>query len=103
MSKINKQDVYDFLQRIPRGYVVTYGTIAEAFGDKKWARSIGNILHDNPDGEKYPCYKVVSANGKLAVAYAFGGIERQKELLESDGIEVTGYKVDLKKYHWNSK
>ena len=26
--------------------------------------------------------------------------ERQKEKLEADGIEVTDYKVDLKKYQW---
>ncbi len=22
---------------------------------------VGDILHSNPDGEKYPCYKVVNA------------------------------------------
>ena len=52
------------------------------------------------DGEKFPCYKVVNSKGQLAHKYAFGGIERQKEKLEADGIEVTDYKVDLKKYQW---
>ena len=57
----------------------------------------GKILHTNPDGEKYPCYKVVNSKGHLSHKYAFGSIEKQKEKLESDGIEVDHYNVDLKK------
>lgn len=60
----------------------------------------GKILHTNPDGEKYPCYKVVNSKGHLSHKYAFGSIEKQKEKLESDGIEVDHYNVDLKKYQW---
>lgn len=100
MKKIDNQEVYDFLTRIPKGKVVTYGMIGEYLGNVHVARTVGNILHQNPDGEKYPCYKVVSARGKLSENYAFGGIEKQKELLEKDGIKVTCNKVDLKKYKW---
>ena len=52
-----------YLRKIPQGRVVTYGQIAAALGDPKLARAVGNALHRNPDGEKYPCYKVVSARG----------------------------------------
>lgn len=100
MKKIDKQEVYDFLTRIPKGKVVTYGMIGEYLGNVHFARMVGNILHENTDGEKYPCYKVVSASGKLSENYAFGGIEKQKELLEKDGIKVACNKVDLKKYKW---
>lgn len=95
-----KEQVYRILQNIPRGRVVTYGQIAEILGNKHYARTVGNILHVNPDGKKYPCYKVVNSKGYLARQYAFGGIEKQKEKLELDGIEVRDYKVDLKKYQW---
>ncbi|MDD6564595.1 MAG: MGMT family protein [Clostridiales bacterium] len=95
-----KEQVYRILQNIPRGRVVTYGQIAEILGNKHYARTVGNILHANPDGEKYPCYKVVNSKGYLARQYAFGGIEKQKEKLEAEGIEVRDYKVDLKKYQW---
>ena len=67
---------------------------------RHYARTVGNILHINPDGEKYPCYKVVNSKGHLSHKYAFGSIEKQKEKLEADGIEVLHYKVDLKKYQW---
>ena len=94
----SKQRVYDLLTGIPCGKVITYGQLAEIMGNKKWARTVGNALHDNPDGDKYPCYKVVSSNGKLSPAYAFGGIEAQKSRLEADGIKVENYKVNLKIY-----
>ena len=89
------------LQRIPRGKVVTYGQIATHLGNPKWARAVGNALHRNPDGEKYPCYKVLSAQGKLSAHYAFGGLEAQKRRLEQDGITVTDDRVDLNQYQWN--
>ena len=51
-----KEEVYEFLLTIPKGKVVTYGQIAEYLGNKKLARVVGNILHNNPNEEKYPCY-----------------------------------------------
>ncbi|MGN1124055.1 MAG: MGMT family protein [Eubacterium sp.] len=93
-----KDKVYEFLTAIPRGKVVTYGQIAEYLGDKKLARVVGNILHNNPDEDKYPCYKVVDSKGNLSKHFAFGGIEKQKEKLEKEGIAVNNYKVDLNKY-----
>lgn len=93
-----KEEVYEFLRTIPKGKVVTYGQIAEYLGSKKLARVVGNILHNNPDKEKYPCYKVVDSKGNLSKKFAFGGIEKQKEKLEKDGIIVINYKVDLDKY-----
>ncbi len=93
-----KEEVYKFLRTIPKGKVVTYGQIAEYLGNKKLARVVGNILHNNPDKEKYPCYKVVDSKGNLSRNFAFGGIEKQKEYLEKDDIIVINYKVDLGKY-----
>jgi len=90
--------IYTYLTTIPKGKVTTYGQIAEYLGNKRLARAVGNTLHKNPDGDKYPCYKVVNCNGRLSTAYAFGGIEEQKRRLEADGIEVTDYAVDLEKY-----
>lgn len=93
-----KEKVYDFLKTIPKGKVVTYGQIAEAAGNPRAARAVGNILHSNPNGEEIPCYKAVDAKGRLSEHYAFGGIEKQKERLEKEGIEVKNYRVELNKY-----
>jgi len=93
-----KEKVYEYLLAIPKGKVVTYGQIAKYLGNPKLARVVGNILHNNPNEEKYPCYKVVNSKGQLSANFAFGGIEKQKEKLEADGITVSNYKVDLEKY-----
>ena len=95
-----KQKVYELLQTIPRGKVTTYGDIAKILGNKAWARAVGNALHDNPDGDNYPCYKVVNSEGKLSCAYAFGGLEEQKRRLEKDGIVVKNGRVDLARYRY---
>ena len=96
-----KQKVYEYLRRIPKGKVVTYGQIAEALGKPHAARAVGNILHNNQDTLYYPCYKVVNREGKLAEHFGDeGGMKTQKKRLEADGIEVINYRVDLKKYQW---
>lgn len=96
-----KQQVYNYLLMIPKGKVVTYGQIASHLNNPHLARAIGNILHQNPHPEKYPCYKVVNSQGKLSSHFAFGGEENQKSLLEADGIEVHDLKVSLEQYQWH--
>lgn len=90
--------IYEAVKLIPRGHVATYGQVAELAGDKKMARAVGNALHRNPDPEAIPCYRVVNAKGELAGEFAFGGAGAQAKLLEADGIQVIGGKVDLQKY-----
>lgn len=90
--------IYDAVKKIPKGYVATYGQIAEMAGDKKMCRAVGNALHKNPDPAEIPCYRVVNAKGELAGEFAFGGAGAQEKLLKADGIEVVNGKVDLEKY-----
>lgn len=94
------QKMLDYLTTIPKGKVVTYKQVAEFLGNKGLARIVGNMLHQNPDGDKYPCYKVLNSKGELAEAFVFGGKNVQKERLEKDGIKVIEGKVDLKIYQW---
>ena len=90
--------VYDLLTQLPSGKVVTYGQLAQMLGNKNLARAVGNALHANPDGDRYPCYKVVNAKGRLSSAYAFGGLAAQQHRLEAEGIAVKHGKVDLSVY-----
>ena len=94
-----KEHVYAYLKTIPTGKVTTYGRIAERLGNKHYARTVGNILHDNPDPSQYPCHRVVNSKGAVAENYAFGGADAQRKRLEREGIvfEENGT-VDLKKY-----
>lgn len=94
-----KDKIYDYVKMIPQGKVVTYGQIAEYIGDKKLARVVGNVLHNNPDSVNIPCHRVVNANGEVAENFAFGGAKGQRKKLEKEGIvfEESG-RVDLQKY-----
>lgn len=93
--------VLNYLLTIPKGKVVTYGQIAEAIGCPGGARAVGNALHKNPDGNRYPCYKVVNSKGELSGRFAFGGITVQQEKMEADGIKVINSCVDLAKYQFH--
>ena len=90
--------IYEAVKRIPYGHVATYADVAEAAGDRKMARAVGNALHRNPDPGNIPCFRVVNAKGELAGEFAFGGAGAQTKLLEAEGVEVVGGKVDLQKY-----
>lgn len=96
-----KNKIYNYLTLIPKGKVVTYKQIGEYLGNSKLARYVGNVLHENLDPVKYPCYKVVNSKGELSKAFAYGGLQGQKERLLNDGVEVISNTVDLNKYKWD--
>lgn len=93
--------VYDYLKIVPAGKVVTYGQIAAAIGAPRAARQVGYALHSNPLPGVIPCHRVVNRFGGLAPAFAFGGADMQKSLLEIEGVQTDENNiVDLEKYQW---
>lgn len=94
--------IYAVVRSIPRGTVATYGQVARLAGNPRWARVVGYALHVNPDPEGIPCYRVVDRNGYTSSAFAFGGSDIQKALLEADGIPfLPDGRVDLAACQWN--
>ena len=93
--------IYEVVRKIPRGNVATYGQIAALAGNPRWARVVGYALHVNPEPGKIPCHRVVNRDGKTTPAFAFGGEDVQRNLLESEGIVFSlDGTVDLKEYLW---
>ena len=93
--------VYNVVKDIPKGKVATYGQIATILGMPKYAKYVGYALHQNPEPGIIPCHRVVNRLGALSHAFAFGGKNKQKELLEAEGVVVDeNGVVDLKKYQW---
>ncbi len=95
--------IYEVVSQIPEGRVATYGQVAALAGNRRWARVVGYALHVNPDPDRIPCYRVVNRMGEVSAAFAFGGGNRQIELLEADGIPCPDGVVDLKKYQWTRR
>ncbi|MBQ6996183.1 MAG: MGMT family protein [Lachnospiraceae bacterium] len=100
MQQSTFEKIYEVVKQIPYGQVATYGQIAALAGNKRWARVVGYALHANPDPDNIPCYRVVNKEGRVSDAFAFGGGNKQIELLKEEGVEfINGY-VDMKKYQW---
>ena len=78
--------VYEVVKAVPAGRVITYGKIAELLGNKRMSRQVGWALHANPSPKTIPCYRVVNRFGEVSSAFAFGGGNRQKELLSAEGV-----------------
>ena len=99
-TKNTFQQIYEIVCMIPYGKVATYGQIAMLLGNPKMSRVVGYALHVNPDPDNIPCYRVVNKQGEVSRAFACGGSNKQRELLENEGIEFIGEKVDMDKYLW---
>ena len=89
--------VYEVVQSIPAGRVMSYGQVAFLAGNPRGARAVGFALHRNPSPGVIPCHRVVFRDGSLSPGFAFGGPEVQRALLEKEGVRFTAdNRVDMK-------
>ena len=95
--------IYEVVRAIPRGTVASYGQVARLAGNPRWARVVGYALHVNPDPEETPCYRVVTKDGRTSPAFAFGGSDIQRAMLEADGVEfLPDGRVDMARFAWDA-
>ncbi len=93
--------IYEAVRKIPKGKVCTYGCIAAMAGNPHWSRVVGYALHVNPEPGTIPCHRVVTRNGEVSKAFAFGGENMQRILLSEEGVEfLEDGRVNLEKYLW---
>ena len=93
------EEIYEEVCRIPKGRVASYGYIACRVGNPRLSRVVGYALHSNPRPIEIPCHRVVMKDGRLTSAFAFGGENKQRELLESEGITfLPDGRVDMEKH-----
>ncbi|MEW6286803.1 MAG: MGMT family protein [Chloroflexota bacterium] len=102
------EQVWNLVRQIPKGKVASYGQIAlmlpippgvdfetyKAFGPR-W---VGGAMAACPDG--VPWQRVINAQGKISER---PGAERQRQLLEEEGVVFVKDKVDMKKYGWRGE
>ena len=101
-SKNTFERIYDVVKQIPKGKVTNYGTIALLAGNVRWSRVVGYALHVNPNQAVIPCHRVVTKNGVLSPAFAFGGENKQRELLENEGVSFNSNgNVNMDLHYWN--
>jgi methylated-DNA-protein-cysteine methyltransferase-like protein len=94
-----KDRVYELVDAIPRGRVMTYGQIAALCGQPRAARIVGGLAHFGPPD--LPWQRVVNVQGGLASGY-YGGKAGHKTDLEKEGVVVSGdFQIKLKDYLWH--
>jgi alkylated DNA nucleotide flippase Atl1 len=76
--------VLERAKSVPRGHVTTYGDLSP-----EAPRYAGAVLHacEDPD---VPWQRIVRADGSLAKG------ERQRRLLEAEGVPFSGERVDMR-------
>lgn len=93
--------IYEIVRQIPEGKVCTYGQVARLAGNPRWARVVGYALHVNPAFGEIPCHRVVNKQGRTAPAFAFGGSDVQRAMLEAEGVTfLPDGNVDMEKHSW---
>lgn len=94
--------VHQVVATIPRGKVATYGQIAEMVGMPGAAQEVGHIMSRVKREQNLPCHRVVNKTGTLAPWFAFGGEERQRAMLEEEGILFTrDGRIQIARHLWN--
>ncbi|MEK9174353.1 MAG: MGMT family protein [Patescibacteria group bacterium] len=86
-----KEKVYKFTQKIPKGKVATYKSVATAIGLPQASRAVANALAQNFD-PKIPCHRIVRSDGKLG-GYNRGGTAAKAKLFRSEGVLLRKDKV----------
>lgn len=84
--------VWQLLQKIPYGTVMTYKAIANQIVRMTGvahmsAQAVGNAVGHNPIAIFIPCHRVIGVNGNLT-GYG-GGIDKKLKLLETEHIDTT--------------
>ncbi len=90
--------VFGACQKIPRGKVSTYKSIAQAIGEPRAARAVGNALGKSPGMPAVPCHRVVKSDGRIG-GFAWGA-SKKACMLCSEGVEIVGGRVDLRRHYF---
>lgn len=88
--------IYEFLNLIPKNKVISYKKLWQIF----WLhpRKVAQILSQNKETEKYPCYKVIYSNWQIW--WYNKGIQEKIKKLENDWFVIQKDKNNFK-IIWN--
>ncbi|MCK6262713.1 MGMT family protein [Vibrio sp. ZSDE26] len=91
--------IFAVIHQIPQGKVTSYGVVAKLAGYPGYARQVGRVLSNLPRDTQLPWHRVVNSQGQISLQGE--SLQRQKERLLVEGIEVSGKgKIRLKLYQW---
>mgnify|MGYP001815269194 FL=1 len=92
------RNVWQVVEGIPRGHVLTYGEVARLAGMSRAARRVGQAMRKAPRGRKLPWHRVVNAQGRISFPADSAGYQRQKRRLEEEGVVFVKGSINLEQY-----
>ena len=89
------ESVLKTIESIPEGCVASYGQIAHRVGTGP--RQVAQALRSVPEGRSVPWYRVINSAGRIS---DHGSHDRQRDLLEAEGVTFDGDRIDFDVYGW---
>ncbi|HUW69769.1 MAG TPA: MGMT family protein [bacterium] len=88
------------LGAVPHGKVASYSGIAMLAGIPNGARTVARLLHSCSSSDGLPWWRIVRADGSIALEPGFG-FEEQAARLRDEGVLVDARgRIDLSEYGW---
>ncbi|AFI85841.1 MGMT family protein [Methylophaga nitratireducenticrescens] len=94
------QIIWQVVAAIPPGKVMTYGQVAKLCGYPGYARYVGSTLKKLPDDSTLPWHRVINAKGKISFPPESESYQKQKYLLQKEGVLMVGSRIKLMDYAW---
>jgi methylated-DNA-protein-cysteine methyltransferase related protein len=92
--------IIEAISSIPAGSVVSYAQIAAMAGIPRGARVVVRVLHTCSDKHDLPWWRIIRADGHIALGEESGGA-LQKELLLREGVGfLAEWVVDINGYRF---
>lgn len=100
-QNLRRERIWQVVSRIPRGTVASYGQIARLAELPGYARFVGHVLKSLPPGSRLPWHRVVNSQGRLSFAPGSPQYQRQKDLLEGEGVVFINGRFSLRRFGWD--
>ena len=104
LDKNFRDRALQFIKRIPKGKVVSYGQVAASCGHAGAARAVGGILRSLPDDTDIPWWRVINNQGLISMKGNWIATkDMQRVLLMKEGVAVSKeFKIDIARYRYAS-
>lgn len=96
----NQEKIWLVVNQIPKGKVASYGQVARLAELPGYARYVGYVMKNLPAGTKLPWHRVVNSQGRISFPRDSASYQRQKSLLEGEGVVFVKGKFSMKEYGW---
>jgi len=90
--------IWAIVSDIPAACVLNYGEVARLAGLPGRARMVGRALARAPARLKLPWHRVVNSRGEISFRPDSSRHQRQRELLEAEGVEFENNIIDLERH-----